>query len=156
MRINDLVLGLVMALLGAITVWASQDFNTLPRQSFGAGSFPILVGSLLIFLGLLLALRSFQQHRVLFSWQGQISLSHTLACLVAVVVAVAGYALLTPILGFPLVAPVMLTLLIGWLSKGRWSLALIIAIVSTILIWIVFAQLLHVPLALGILEEVVY
>lgn len=40
MRINDLVLGLVMALLGAITVLASRDFYTLPRQDFGAGTFP--------------------------------------------------------------------------------------------------------------------
>lgn len=156
MRVNDFVFGLVMALLGAITVWASRDFNTLPRQPFGAGTFPTLIGSLMIMLGLLLTLRGFRQRGAMVSWQGQASLSRTMACLLAVAAAVAGYALLTPILGFPIVAPAMLTLLIGWLSGGRWPLALIVAIVSTAAIWLVFAQLLHVPLALGVLEEVIY
>lgn len=156
MRVNDLVMGLVMALLGAITIWASKDFSPLARQPYGAGTFPTLIGAFLIGLGLLLALRGWQQHRPLFVWQGQVALSRTVLCLFAVIAAVAGYVLLTPVLGFPLVAPVMLTLLIGWLSGGRWGLAVIVAIVASAVVWSIFAWLLHVPLDLGILEEVIY
>lgn len=156
MRINDLVMGLVMALLGAIIIWASKDFAPLARQPYGAGTFPTLIGAFLIGLGLLLALRGWQQRGALFIWQGQVALSRTVLCLFAVVAAVAGYVLLTPLLGFPLVAPLMLTLLIGWLSGGRWGMAVIVAIIASAVVWSVFALLLHVPLDLGILEEVIY
>lgn len=156
MRINDLVLGLVMALLGAITVLASRDFSTLPRQEFGAGTFPTLIGSLLVVLGLVLALRGWQRRGPLFAWQGAIAPSRTLICLGAVVAAVAGYVWLTPILGFPVVALTMLTVLIGWLSGGRWRLAITVGAVATLLVWLAFAMLLHVPLDLGFLEGVIY
>ncbi|QFT83667.1 Tripartite tricarboxylate transporter TctB family protein [Halomonas sp. THAF12] len=156
MRINDLVLGLVMALLGAITVLASRDFYTLPRQDFGAGTFPTLIGSLLIVLGLLLALRGWLRRGPLFVWQGTVAPSRTLICLGAVVAAVSGYVWLTPLLGFPVLAMAMLTVLIGWLSRGRWGLAVAVAAVVTLLIWLGFAMLLHVPLDLGFLEGVIY
>lgn len=156
MRINDLIMGLVMALLGALTIWASKDFAPLARQPYGAGTFPTLIGAFLVGLGLLLSLRGWQQRGALFIWQGQVTLSRTLVCLLAVITAVAGYVLLTPLLGFPLVAPLMLTLLIGWLSSGRWGLAVSVAMVASAVVWSIFALLLHVPLDLGILEEVIY
>lgn len=156
MRINDLLMGLIMALFGAITLWASKDFAPLARQPYGAGTFPTLIGAFLIGLGLLLALRGWQQRGALFIWQGQVSLSRTVLCLFAVVAAVTGYVLLTPLLGFPLVAPLLLTVLIGWLSGGRWGLAFTVAIVASAVVWSVFALLLRVPLELGILEGIFY
>ncbi|MGM0858326.1 MAG: tripartite tricarboxylate transporter TctB family protein [Pseudomonadota bacterium] len=156
MRINDLLMGLVMALLGAITIWASKDFAPLPHQPYGAGTFPTIIGAFLVGLGLLLTLRGCQQRGALFVWQGSVTLARTVTCLIAVIAAVAGYVLLTPLLGFPLVAPLMLTLLIGWLSGGRWGMAVIVALVASAVVWGVFALLLHVPLDLGILEEVIY
>lgn len=156
MRVNDLVLGMVMALLGAITIWASRDFPTMARQPFGAGTFPMLVGSLLVALGILLAIRGWRQGGPLFRWQGQVVMARALRCLGAVIAAVAGYVWLTPIIGFPIVSLVMLIALIGWLSDGRWLLAVVVGAVATLLIWLSFAQLLHVPLDLGILEEVFY
>lgn len=156
MRLNDLLMGLVMALLGAITIWASKDFPPIARQPYGAGTFPTFIGAFLVGLGLLLSLRGWQQRGALFLWQGQVTLPRTLICLLAVIAAVSGYVLLTPLLGFPLVAPLMLTLLIGWLSGGRWGMAVIVAIVASMVVWSVFALLLQVPLDLGILEEVIY
>ncbi|MCL5424503.1 MAG: tripartite tricarboxylate transporter TctB family protein [Gammaproteobacteria bacterium] len=156
MRINDFAIGLVMALLGAVTIWASKDFAPLARQPYGAGTFPTLVGAFLVCLGLLLALRGWQQRGVLFVWQGQVALSRTFICLFAVIASVTGYALLTPLLGFLLVAPLMLTVLIGWLSCGRWALAFTVAIVASAVVWSVFALLLQVPLDLGVLEKAFY
>lgn len=157
MRANDVLLGLLMLLIGAITVWASRDFPVPPRQGgFGAGTFPTIIGWLLVVLGGLLALRGWPRRAAWFAWQGSASLSRVWLCLAVVVVAVAAYVLLTPVLGFPIVASVMLTLLIGWLTAGRWLLAVIVALVATLLIWLAFAELLRVPLGLGILERVVY
>ncbi|GEN26138.1 tripartite tricarboxylate transporter TctB family protein [Halomonas cupida] len=156
MRINDLLLGALMALLGAITVWASRDFPSMPRQEYGAGTFPTIVGVMLVILGGVLALRGWRQQGALFAWQSPVAIKHVLLCVCAVVMAIVGYVQLVPILGFPIVSLVMLTALIGWLSAGRWLLAVSTALIATLLIWLTFAELLLVPLSLGILEEVVY
>ena len=156
MRINDLLLGLVMALLGAVTIWVSRDFSLLPRQQYGAGTFPTLIGSMLIITGALMMLRAKRYRSALFTWQCNTAPVRVLLCTVVIIAAVVGYIILTPILGFPIVSLVMLTLLIGWLTSGRWLLAGIVSIAATALIWLAFAELLHVPLALGVLEKVVY
>lgn len=156
MRVNDLLLGLLMALLGAITIWASRDFPSLPRQQYGAGTFPALIGGLLIILGGLMTLRGWQHRDALFAWHGDIAPKRVLLCIAAVIAAVIGYIELTPVLGFPIVSLVLMTLMIGWLTAGRWGLASVVAAVATTLVWLAFAELLHVPLALGVLEKVVY
>ncbi|GAA5174381.1 tripartite tricarboxylate transporter TctB family protein [Modicisalibacter zincidurans] len=156
MRVNDLLLGVVMALLGAITIWASRDFPALPRQDYGAGTFPTLIGGLLIALGALLTLRGWRLGGALLSWQGELSARRVMTCIAVLIAAVAGYVLLTPVLGFPIMSLVMLTLMIGWLTAGRWLLAMFMAAVTTALVWLSFAELLHVPLALGVLEKVIY
>lgn len=156
MRVNDLVMGVVMALIGAITVWGSRDFPAMPRQEFGAGTFPTLIGGLLMLLGALLALRAWRRGDLGFTWQGEASASRVFLCLAAVVAAVVGYLLLAPLLGFPVVAWLVTTLMIGWLSDGRWGLAVLVGGVATLLIWLAFVELLRVPLPLGVLERVVY
>ncbi|MGO2579573.1 MAG: tripartite tricarboxylate transporter TctB family protein [Halomonas sp.] len=156
MRIHDFILGLLTVLLGTITVWLSKDFPSLPRQDYGAGTFPTLVAVLLIAMGLILCLRGWIQKGPLIVWQDAIPIGHVLFCIMAVVAAVAGYILLTPTLGFPIVSLIMLTVLIGVFTKGRWWLAISVAAVATLIIWLTFAELLLVPLSLGILEEVIY
>ncbi|MDW5377706.1 tripartite tricarboxylate transporter TctB family protein [Halomonas sp. HP20-15] len=156
MRVNDLLLGVVMALLGVVVIWASRDFSALPRQHYGAGTFPTLIGSLLIALGALMALRGWQYQGALITWQGELSARRVTACIAVVIAAVGGYVLLTPVLGFPVVSLAMLTLMIGWLTAGRWVLAASVAVVATALVWLTFSELLHVPLSLGILEKVIY
>jgi len=156
MRINDFLLGLVMALLGAVTIWGSRNFPSMPRQDYGAGTFPSLIGAGLVLLGLLLAIRGWPQRRQWLVWQASVAMPRTLLCLVVVIVSMMAYVLLVPVLGFPMVSVVLLTLLIGWLSGGRWWLAGIVAGTATMVIWLAFAELLRVPLGLGILHGVIY
>ncbi|SDL26315.1 Tripartite tricarboxylate transporter TctB family protein [Modicisalibacter muralis] len=156
MRINDLLLGVVMALLGAITIWASRDFPSLPRQPYGAGTFPTLIGALLVVFGGIMALRGWRRRGALFAWQGEVGPKRVLFCIAMVIAAVVAYIELTPILGFPVVSLVLLTLMIDWLTSHRWVLATSVAVIATALVWLAFAKLLHVPLALGVLEKVVY
>ncbi|WP_185827594.1 tripartite tricarboxylate transporter TctB family protein [Halomonas nitroreducens] len=156
MLLNPLLLGGLMALTGAITAWTSRNFPTMPGQDYGAGTFPMLIGIMLAVLGTLLALRGMRQREPLFAWHGAVSASRVWLCLAAVCASVAIYALVTPILGFAIVVPVIIALLIAWLSQGRWLLAVMTALISSLLVWLIFSELLHVPLPLGVLEEVVY
>ncbi|MCP8689497.1 tripartite tricarboxylate transporter TctB family protein [Marinobacterium sedimentorum] len=156
MRINDWFLGLLLAALGVATLVAAQAFPTIPRQEYGAGTFPAIIGSLMTALGSLLVLSGCRQHMPFFSWHSKVSLSRSFACFAAVIAFVLAYLLLTPLLGFPIVAPVLLALMIGWLSGGRWVMAVSVATVMSAMVWLAFAELLHVPLSLGVLEEVIY
>lgn len=157
MRVNDLALGMLMVLVGVITAWASRDFPSLPRQNVGAGTFPTIIGVMLVVLGGFMMLRGWSQRRgPWFVWQGNVAISRALLCLMVITASVVGYVLLTPILGFPTVSMVMISLLVGWLTEGRWLLAVLVALIATLVVWLTFAVLLHVPLALGFLEEVVY
>jgi putative tricarboxylic transport membrane protein len=145
-----------MALLGAITLWASKDFPTLPRQAYGAGTFPMLVGTFLVVLGGALALRGWRQGGAIVRWQNALPAQRILLSTLAVITAVIGYITLSPMLGFPILSLAILTLMIGWLTSGRWWLALSVGVGATLLIWSIFAELLMVPLPLGIIEEVIY
>lgn len=156
MRINDWLLGLIMALLGAITFWASKDFPTLPRQAYGAGTFPMLVGTLLVVLGGALALRGWRQGGAIVRWQNALPAQRILLTTLAVIIAVVGYITLSPTLGFPTLSLAILTLMIGWLTGGRWWLALSVGAGATLMIWLIFAELLMVPLPLGVIEGVIY
>lgn len=156
MRIHPMLLGGLMAMVGIITVWASKDFPSMPRQEYGAGTFPTIIGISLVILSGLLGLRGLRQHEPLFHWDGAVSLSRVWVGVGVVTAAVTAYVLLTPLLGFLITVPVIFTLMIGWLSRGRWRMAVIVAFSATFLVWLAFANLLQVPLELGVLERVVY
>ena len=66
------------------------------------------------------------------------------------------HVVLTPLLGFPIVAVALLTLLFRAYHRRGWGRALLIAVIATTVIWMLFAQLLHVPLEAGLLERVLY
>ena len=76
--------------------------------------------------------------------------------LVAICASIIAYIYLTPVVGFPVVSFVLLTLLLYTFHHRRWMPAAGIAVTATGVIWGVFGQLLHVPLELGLLEKVIY
>ncbi len=58
MRIDDTVLGALVALLGAVVLWHVQGFPVIPGQRFGAGLFPGVIAAGMVACGLLLAGRA--------------------------------------------------------------------------------------------------
>lgn len=156
MRTSDAVSGTMAAALGAVLIVASADLDPLPRQVYGAGTFPKVVGGLLLLMGGLLVIKGLKQRQAWGRWTSRVALRPFLQALAAVVASVVAYVLLTPVLGFPIVATALLTLLFRAYHRQGWWRALLFAAVATTMIWIMFAQLLHVPLNPGLLEQVLY
>ncbi|WP_191237243.1 tripartite tricarboxylate transporter TctB family protein [Cobetia marina] len=156
MRTNDKVTGVVTAAFGAAVIYASLDLKNLPRQEYGAGTFPTVIGALLILFGAILLVRGLRNREVWFAWQHPVPLVTFIMTLAAICASIVAYIYLTPIVGFPVVSFVLLALLLYTFHHRRWLPAGGIALVATGVIWEVFGQLLHVPLELGLLEKVIY
>lgn len=156
MRINDAVSGVMAAALGAALIIAASDLPPLPRQTYGAGTFPKVVGGLLLLVGILLILQSVKLRQSWVCWASDIPLGRFLKGLAAVVISVLCYIALTPSLGFPVTAWGILSVLLIVYYKRGWLRCIGISALATSIIWWLFAQLLHVPLELGFLEQVLY
>lgn len=156
MRSNDKITGLVTVTFGVLVITNSRGLNNLPQQDYGAGTFPIVIGGLLIAFGGLLALRGLSSRAPLMVWVNEVPIKRFYLTLLAIVSAIVSYILLVPVLGFPIVSTALLCLLLYGFYRQNWTLAACTAIASTAVIWVVFGRLLQVPLELGILEEVVY
>jgi len=156
MRTNDAVSGAIAAALGAALIVASADLSPLPRQVYGAGTFPTVAGVLLLLVGGLLVIKGLRDRQPWIRWAANVPLPAFLKALGAVVASVTAYILLTPVLGFPVVALVILSFLIQVYYRRGWVMSVAIAAISTAAIWGLFAQVLHVPLEPGLLEWVLY
>lgn len=156
MRSNDKITGLVTVLFGVLVITNSRGLVNLPQQEYGAGTFPAVIGGLLIAFGGLLVVRGLRSNAPWMVWANEVPIKRFYLTLLAVVTAIIAYILLTPILGFPVVAAVLLSLLLYFFYRPSWTVSIVTAVVSTAVIWVVFGRLLQVPLELGILEKVIY
>lgn len=156
MRTNDKVTGLVTALFGVLVITNSRGLANLPHQEYGAGTFPAVIGGLLIAFGGLLLVRGLRSNAGFMVWANPVPLKRFYLTLLAIIGAIVAYVLLTPVLGFPVVSTVLLSVLLYGFYRKNWLVCVSIALVSTAVIWGVFGRLLQVPLDLGILEKVIY
>lgn len=156
MRSNDKITGLVAIIFGVLVVTNSRGLANLPKQEYGAGTFPAIIGGLLVAFGGLLVVRGLRSNAPLMIWANAVSIKRFYLTLLGIVGAVVAYILLTPILGFPVVATVLLSLLLYCFYRPNWAVSAFIAVIATALIWGVFGRLLQVPLELGILDKVIY
>lgn len=156
MRSNDKITGLVTVIFGVLVITNSRGLADLPQQEYGAGTFPLVIGGLLIAFGGLLVVRGLRSNAPWMVWANDVPIRRFYLTLMAIVAAIVAYILLTPVLGFPVVAAVLLSLLLYCFYRQNWKVSIITAVVSAAVIWGVFGRLLQVPLELGILEKVIY
>ncbi|WP_436638330.1 tripartite tricarboxylate transporter TctB family protein [Microbaculum sp. FT89] len=153
MRISDTMLGGFLIAFGAALAGYSQTFPAIPGQTYGAAIFPTAVaigfagcGGLLVMHGL----RSNARHLGTAEWM----LNRRAVVGVALaVLAITGYILLAPVIGF---IPVMAAMLLGLFLflRVRWPMAVVLAAVVTVVIHGVFAGLLLVPLPIGLFPRI--
>lgn len=152
MKINDAVFGLLLLVLGAVVLAVVQGYPKIPGQQVGPALFPGLIAVGLCICGALLALKGWRERSEtpwlrVGAWVR--SPRHVLAVAV-VVLGVVFYIATVDKLGFLIVSVSVLTALM-WSLKVRPALALLVAVIATLVIHTLFYKLLRVPLPWGIL-----
>jgi len=154
MKINDAIIGAVLALLGAVVLFHVQSFPTIPGQQYGPGLFPGTIALGFLVCGVLLVVSGVRS-RAGQPWvAGEAwirSVPHVRAFL-AIVAGLAAYIVLADVVGFLIIAPILLVL--WFVALGvRLKTALIASIITTLVIWFAFYRLLRVPLPWGVLTK---
>jgi putative tricarboxylic transport membrane protein len=145
---HDLVGGLLAAALGAAVVLHVRTFPELPDGQPGPALFPGIVGSLLVFFGMVLVVRAVLSRGgpaadpdAGVTAQGRVRALAVLGLVVC-------YLLLAETVGFLVTMSVLLFLLM-WLLGARPLVAVLAAAATTGFIFLVFEELLLVPLPEG-------
>lgn len=155
----DLGVGAALALLATAVLWSARSFPAVPGQKVGAGFLPMLIGAGLLVCGIVLVWRALRRGAGTPGVAGAAGPADSAASRPAehygsafVIMAVfAGYVLLADRLGFLLVAPVALVLLLRTLEVA-WRPSIAWAIGGTLVVHLTFYKLLRVPLPWGVLR----
>jgi putative tricarboxylic transport membrane protein len=155
MRLNDSILGALIALLGAVVLWHVQSFPTIPGQKFGAALFPGVVAGGLLICGLLLSVRGVRNGGPLFALDTWAHDPITVVRFLSVPAGILFYVLTSNFLGFHVAASLAM---LGWLLVfGLKPVpAVAMAIAFPLIMHLAFYKLLRVPLPWGILQPIVF
>ena len=152
MKINDAIFGAIFALLGAVILVHVQGFPNIPGQQYGAAIFPGLVAAGFVVCGLLLVVTGLRARaeQPWFAAGPWLRMPRQVVAVTVIVLGVAVYLALAERVGFLIVAP---ALLLAWFRVlgVRWPVALVAAVLTTLLMWYAFYKLLRVPLPWGVL-----
>ena len=154
MKINDAIIGALLAVLGAVVLFHVQSFPKIPGQQYGPGLFPGTIALGFLVCGLLLVVSGVRGRDggpwiAAQAWTR--SAQHVRAVLV-IVAGLAAYIVLADLVGFLILAPLLLFL--WFVALGvRMKTAVIASIVTTLVIWFAFYKLLRVPLPWGVLTK---
>lgn len=154
MKINDAIFGAVFLLFGVAVLVHVQGFSKIPGQQVGPALFPGLIAAALAVCGVILIINGIRRRggepwAETADWMR--SGQHVIA-LAVIVGGVAAYVLLAEAVGFLIMAPLLLLLWLKVLGV-RTGMAVIVAIVATLLIWYAFYKVLRVPLPWGVLTK---
>ena len=157
MKINDAVLGVVLLALGVGVLWHVQSFPKIPGQNVGPALFPGIIAAGLIVCSLLLIVSGLRT-RPRAAWVEGLPWMRSprhVAAFATLVLSTVAYILLSTSVGFLIVASLgLFAMLVAF--GVRSGVAIIVAIVGTIVIWYAFYKLLRVPLPWGVLQGIAW
>lgn len=152
MKVNDAIIGSILMLLAAVVLAYTRTFPSVPGQEYGPGLFPGLIAVGLFFAGVSLTAKGIRE-RASVPWvtfAEWVRSPHLAGSFILGIVGVVFYILAVPTVGFVLTSAILLGVLMIWL-RGRPISSLSIAIVVAVGTYLVFHQILRVPLAKGLL-----
>lgn len=151
-------LGVAMAFasLGVLLITQTASLPTPAHAPYGPSLFPGIIGGLMIAFGAIGgidALRSTQGQRTGAETSGKSNPAgaRNLILFAAFLLAPVGFVMLVPLLGFLLTLP----LIVGglcYLASGRLVSSVMLGVVLTIILHVIFYQIMRVSLPWGILE----
>ena len=133
--------GLLVALVGAIFLYASRDLDMGVPRNMGPGMFPVVLSALTIVFGLLIAVVNVVRDVTLprqFPWLG----------LCGVVASIALYALLIERLGIALTTLCAISVLALVIPRMKWLETVLLSIGVSAFLWLTFVLGLGMPLRL--------
>jgi len=154
-KINDAIIGALLAALGIAILVHVQGYPTIPGQKVGPALFPGVAAAGLVACGALLVRRGIRSGApmiVLAAWMR--SPRHA-ANFLAVVGALVFYIVAVEPLGFLPTGGLILVALFRKLGV-RWAVAVPTAIVATIAVHLVFYKMMRVPLPWGLLQPLAW
>jgi len=157
-KINDAIVGAVLALLGIVILVHIQDYPKIPGQKYGPAIFPGLVACGFITCGLLLmrrGVRALSAGQPAFALAAWVRNWPQATNFLAVIGALLFYVLAADFLGFPVTGSLLLVGLF-WKFGVRMMISIPIAIFATMLAHYLFYKLMRVPLPWGLLEGFVW
>lgn len=155
MKLNDTILGGVVFALAAIVFSTSLGFPNLPGQSYGPGTFPMIIATTMAAAGLWMMVMGVRSRRPAIVVSDRYHRPGAWRRMAAIPSFVLLYILLSKPVGFPVLVPPLMAALLLVLGT-RPIPAIAIALGATATFWMLFARVLLVPLPLGVLTEVIY
>ncbi len=153
MKFNDAIVGIVVALLGAMVVSQAWYFPRAQHIPYGPGFLPSILGIGLVLCGAILVATGIASRRTqplmeLGEWSR--SPRHIFG-FVLILASLGFYALFADDIGHFACSVIILWALIAHLTRHPWR-ALAISLIASIVIQLFFVDVLLVPLPWGILE----
>ncbi len=151
MRLHDSILGIIIMIAGIAIAMHSSTFPSQLDGKPGPALFPTVLATLFAISGLVLTIKGFlnKEDRKLFKVTLQLRKGGALN-MIATFLSVIFYVYAVETLGFLITMGIILLVLL-LLLKTKPVLACIIAILGTVVIYLIFAKGLLVPLPEGIL-----
>lgn len=153
MRFSDTVLGAVFLIMGISLAWYSYGLPSIPRQSYGAATFPLLISAGLVACSAKLLFSGIRHSRApLIYLSDEIKSSRAVFGLIATVLLVIGYIFFSRKLGF-IPSAMIITFAMFLILKVHPLKALILAVSAAFACDFIFRTMLLVPLPFGIVPR---
>ena len=150
MRFNDAVIGILAIIVGIVIIFHVQSYPPQPGGRPGPALFPMVLSGLLIIAGSVLVVSGRRQGGPLYQVLPDITLAGVINIMLTLS-AVIFYVLVARTLGFLLTSFIIMVGLMLVL-KARLIMSVLVAIGTTLCIYLIFNKFLMVPLPRGILS----
>lgn len=153
MRLNDALLGCIFLALAAVVAFVARGFPAVPGQDYGASTFPVLIAAGFAGCGLVLIRSGLREGAPLVEWRPWTRDGGLAINVLAIILAVVFYILVSGWLGFILTTAIILVALLRRFSVG-WGTTVALAILVPLVMQYLFGNLLLVPLPWGLLAPI--
>jgi putative tricarboxylic transport membrane protein len=157
MRFNDAVLGAIVIMFSLLVIVEANTYPALPGVPYGPGLFPTVIAGAMIFGGIILIIKGLRR-RAQIGWYGLDEWARkprTYATLGLIFGSLFFYILFSEQLGFLITAFLILFVLLLWTRRGKHIFStFIISVCFPVVVYLLFAELLRIPLPTGFLTGI--
>jgi len=155
MKLNDAIVGALLAALGIAILVHVQGYPTIPGQKYGPALFPGLAAAGLVACGALLVRRGIRSGPPALVFAAWMRSPRHAANFLLVIAALVFYIVAAERLGF-LPTGFLILAALFWKLGVRWAVAAPTALVATIAVHFLFYKLMRVPLPWGVLQPLAW